>query len=182
MQSLHNILSQSLPGIFDFFDPPGGIRQRFPDIFRFQVGFRISFLEYPDATSPMIVPTVTRNPRMQGLPPITVGVNVMRPSCFINMMFPLFQCALVPQSPQLSGEADSHRYTIVLPSGSTRHFLRRVIMAAFTIGEERDFCQLFLLRKHCKKPDVWKSEAGTYFFLIFHLTTHTRHNSKTKVK
>ena len=38
----------------------------------------ISASLWPEANSPEIAPTVTRNPRMQGLPPITAGSFVMR--------------------------------------------------------------------------------------------------------
>src|ERR1043166_8493273 len=37
--------------------------------------------EWPEANRPTIVPTVTRSPRMQGLPPITVGLCVTRGVC-----------------------------------------------------------------------------------------------------
>ena len=30
-------------------------------------------LDSPDASKPTTVPTVTRNPRMQGFPPMTIG-------------------------------------------------------------------------------------------------------------
>jgi hypothetical protein len=40
----------------------------------------------PEAISPTIVPTVTRKPRMQGFPPMTSGLNVIRASSFTGML------------------------------------------------------------------------------------------------
>jgi hypothetical protein len=41
----------------------------------------ISSIVRPDAISPTKVPTVTRKPRIQGLPPITSRSNVIRDNC-----------------------------------------------------------------------------------------------------
>ncbi len=35
---------------------------------------------------PTIMPTVTRKPRMQGFPPMTSGFNVIRVSCFMELI------------------------------------------------------------------------------------------------
>src|ERR1035437_656125 len=51
---------------------------------RYGYAFRISPKEWPAATSPTIVPTVTRKPRMQGFPPMTLGSNVILASCVIK--------------------------------------------------------------------------------------------------
>src|SRR5437899_9288593 len=45
----------------------------------------MSLEEDPEASNPMIVPTVTRKPRIQGFPPMTRGFNVIRVSCLITL-------------------------------------------------------------------------------------------------
>ena len=67
---------------FDFFSSPRGIGQSLGDVRSLQVGIvaQISSRVRPAVTSPTIVPTVTRIPRMHGLPPITVASRVMRVS------------------------------------------------------------------------------------------------------
>ena len=46
--------------------------------FQIRIGFEGYRRAWPAATKPTIVPTVTRMPRMQGFPPITVGSKVTR--------------------------------------------------------------------------------------------------------
>src|ERR1700744_1309052 len=45
--------------------------------------FKTSSAVRPEASKPITVPTVTRNPRMQGFPPITFGLSVIRSKFFI---------------------------------------------------------------------------------------------------
>ncbi|MEH2444162.1 MULTISPECIES: hypothetical protein [unclassified Nostoc] len=49
----------------------------------------MSLLLCPDAIKPMIVPTVTRIPRIQGLPPITSGLRVILVRFCIAVFAPL---------------------------------------------------------------------------------------------
>jgi hypothetical protein len=60
-----------------------------------------SAFDRPAATRPTIVPTVTRNPRMQGFPPMTAGFVVIRVSSFtfrLRTLAPLGYDALYPCS------------------------------------------------------------------------------------
>ena len=50
---------------------------------RYGYALRISSRDRPTASNPSTVPTVTRWPRIQGLPPITAGSKVMRSNCAI---------------------------------------------------------------------------------------------------
>jgi hypothetical protein len=55
--------------------PPGGVGQGLSDVLGFQVGILAKNLvpRAPSSDEADVVPTVTRMPRMQGFPPITLG-------------------------------------------------------------------------------------------------------------
>src|SRR5581483_3298217 len=50
---------------------------------RYGYALRISSRERPAASRPITMPTVTRSPRIQALPPMTAGSSVMRVRFFI---------------------------------------------------------------------------------------------------
>src|SRR3972149_2258855 len=63
---------------------------------RYGYALRISLLSCPAAMRPIIIPTVTRRPRIVGLPPITLGSKVMRFKFFIFVLLPVFYTNLQP--------------------------------------------------------------------------------------
>ena len=105
---------------------------------KYGYAIRISCSEWPAASRPKTVPTVTRIPRMQGRPPMTRGSCVMRRSSSMRAAYPRLRCSATERSPGRPPEPQRAALPDPVRGRPTAHQPRRRDLTSRSAATSRD--------------------------------------------